>query len=399
MENHTTGIKNWLIVLGLALTTTLSFAQMEGHEDHGGRMHGEDWPEGLEQISISGTVSIDLSFGQAHYYIDTNSDAEFDYQLGFGPWWYIPESGAVRPTQDENVDILGGLIADAVPPMVVVFELNGLVWRDSTGNPPWSGGWAHQGAMDSTYIFCPSDSLSNMGIPPQSMLGMGYPDSIYCQFEELEPDSMPGMHDSSHFAGFQCAFLSPDGNHMGGGMGHDESMGFSMNLELQFHYDQELLEMMGLDEESITIYSTDDTGVWDAVTAFTLNLDENTVVVSSSAIASYYVLQAQAATATDQKESLGIPADFAVKAVFPNPFNPTTTINFHLPRAGFVNLRIFDVKGSLVSEQNFGSMNSGDHNVTWSPGSGSSSDIPGGVYLVQLVADGNSVVRKITYLK
>ena len=391
--------KKMIMIFGLSLLATMSFGQQGGHGNHGGRMHGEDWPEGLELISTSGVVYVDSSFGQPHIYLDTNSDNEMDYQLGLGPWWYVPESGAVRPLQGENVTIVGGVIDEIVPPMLVVFELNGLVWRDSTGNPPWSGGWAHQGSMDSTHIYCPSDSSSSMGIPSQGMMGMGYPDSIYCQFEQLDPDSMPGAPDSSHFAGFQCAFLNPSGNHMGGGMGHGGSMGFSMNVDMRLHYDQEMLEMMGLHEESITLWAADDNGVWEAVPAYSLNLDDNIVGFSSGDISPYYLLQAQSPTSIDAESILEVPSVIELVSVFPNPFNPTVTLNFSLKTATAVNLRVFDIKGSLVSNQNFGTMNSGDQSVSWSPSIDSYSDLPGGVYLVQLEANNKTAIQKVTYLK
>jgi len=398
MDSLGTVFNKYIVIICIAMIPALANGQTGGHGNHGGRMHGEDWPEGLELISTFGVAHIDSSFGQPHFYIDTNSDDSYDYQLAFGPWWYLPESGATRPTEGQNVDIVGGLIDEMAPPTLVVFELNGLVWRDSTGSPPWSGAWAHQGAMDSTHIYCPSDSLSHMGIPPQSMMGMGYPDSIFCQFEQLDPDSMPGIHDPSHFVGFQSAFLNQSGNHLGGGMGHGGSMGFSMNIDMQFHWDQEMLEMMGLDEESITLWSADDNGIWEEVTEYNLVLDENVVELSSADIAPYYLLQAQSPTSIDGS-SLAVPRAIELVAAFPNPFNPTVTLSFSLQQEGVVKLSVFDIKGSLISRKQLGSMSSGDHSVSWSPGADAAIDLPGGVYLVQLEGGKKTAIQKITYLK
>ncbi|MBU0518372.1 T9SS type A sorting domain-containing protein, partial [bacterium] len=43
-----------------------------------------------------------------------------------------------------------------------------------------------------------------------------------------------------------------------------------------------------------------------------------------------------------------LPADFRVTGVYPNPFNPTTTIRFDLPVASVVKLDIFDITGRNV---------------------------------------------------
>jgi len=231
------------------------------------------------------------------------------------------------------------------------------------------------------------------------MTGMGYPDSIYCQFEELDPDSMPGVHDPRHFAGFQCAFLSPTGNHLGGGMGHGGSMAFSMNVDMRFHYDQEMLDIMGLSEESISLWSVDDNGELGSVSNFNLNPEDNIVEFSSDDISPYYLLQAQTPTSIDAENVVEIPSGFELTSVFPNPFNPSVTLNFSLQKETSVSLRVFDIKGSLVSNQSFGTMTSGDHTVRWSPDVDSYDDLPGGVYLVQLEANNTTAIQKVTYLK
>ncbi|MCP4290948.1 MAG: T9SS type A sorting domain-containing protein [bacterium] len=45
-----------------------------------------------------------------------------------------------------------------------------------------------------------------------------------------------------------------------------------------------------------------------------------------------------------------ISTGFQLAAAFPNPFNPSTNLGFHLPRELPVSLRIFDVSGRLVRE-------------------------------------------------
>ncbi|MDZ7763608.1 MAG: hypothetical protein U5K00_04170 [Melioribacteraceae bacterium] len=43
---------------------------------------------------------------------------------------YEPESGALRPSSGDNIDIVGGLSNDSSQvPMIIVYELNGETWR------------------------------------------------------------------------------------------------------------------------------------------------------------------------------------------------------------------------------------------------------------------------------
>ncbi len=45
---------------------------------------------------------------------------------------------------------------------------------------------------------------------------------------------------------------------------------------------------------------------------------------------------------------IGIPNKFVLNQNYPNPFNPSTNINYQLPSAGFVSLKVFDISGKEV---------------------------------------------------
>jgi len=80
------------------------------------------------------------------------------------------------------------------------------------------------------------------------------------------------------------------------------------------------------------------------------------------------------------------PSDFSVTGVYPNPFNPTTTIRFGLPEAGYVKVEVFDVQGRLVSGLGMGRhgdlpLQAGYHEVTFD-----GSKLASGVYIYRISA-------------
>lgn len=79
---------------------------------------------------------------------------------------------------------------------------------------------------------------------------------------------------------------------------------------------------------------------------------------------------------------------------YPNPFNPSTTIGYSLPKAAFVSLRIFNTLGeevaSLVSEH----QEAGYHQTTWN-----SSNAPSGVYFYRLQAGDRVETKKMILLR
>ena len=75
-----------------------------------------------------------------------------------------------------------------------------------------------------------------------------------------------------------------------------------------------------------------------------------------------------------------VPLTYALMQNFPNPFNPSTQINFDLPFAGHVSLIIYDVLGREVARLASGFHQAGHHSVTWNASRQSS-----GVYFYRLV--------------
>ena len=89
-----------------------------------------------------------------------------------------------------------------------------------------------------------------------------------------------------------------------------------------------------------------------------------------------------------------VPGSFALKQNYPNPFNPSTTIEFQLPAAGHVTLRVFDVLGreaaTLVNEVR----PEGTFTVHWNP-----SALPSGVYLYRLESESFTQTKRMLLLK
>jgi len=88
-------------------------------------------------------------------------------------------------------------------------------------------------------------------------------------------------------------------------------------------------------------------------------------------------------------------SDGATLAAKPNPFNPRTKIEFGLPKAGNVTLRIFDVRGRLVATLVNGHLSAGSHSVDFDGGR-----LASGVYMMRLqMPGGTEVTKRMTLLK
>ena len=79
---------------------------------------------------------------------------------------------------------------------------------------------------------------------------------------------------------------------------------------------------------------------------------------------------------------------------YPNPFNPSTTINFAIPQAADVTLRVFDVNGREVAVVAQGGFAAGSHTLVFD-----ASDLPSGLYSYRLESGGAVLSRVMQLVK
>lgn len=75
-----------------------------------------------------------------------------------------------------------------------------------------------------------------------------------------------------------------------------------------------------------------------------------------------------------------LPADLRLEMAYPNPFNPTTTIEYSLHQPGEVALNVYDLKGALIRHLVKESQPAGTHDVLWDGRNDAGSLVPSGVY-------------------
>lgn len=97
--------------------------------------------------------------------------------------------------------------------------------------------------------------------------------------------------------------------------------------------------------------------------------------------------------------SVEIPATFAMRSNYPNPFNPSTSIKFSLPRQEQVQLEIYGVDGRRVALLVNETMEAGHHQVTWTGRDDSGHLTASGVYFYRIRAGEFTDVKKMTLMK
>ncbi|MCC5926345.1 MAG: carbohydrate binding domain-containing protein [Bacteroidetes bacterium] len=97
---------------------------------------------------------------------------------------------------------------------------------------------------------------------------------------------------------------------------------------------------------------------------------------------------------TNLEDGANVPAEYSLSQNFPNPFNPTTRIQFELPESGQVKLEVFNMMGQRVATLVNETRSAGSHSVTFD-----ASALSSGMYLYRLQAGNTVLMNKMTLLK
>lgn len=90
-------------------------------------------------------------------------------------------------------------------------------------------------------------------------------------------------------------------------------------------------------------------------------------------------------TNSTPNQTTSLPSSYALWPNYPNPYNPSTTIRYELPKAAIVSLVVYNLLGQKIAQLADGRMEPGYHQVHWSGRDGSGREVPSGIYIVRLV--------------
>lgn len=95
-----------------------------------------------------------------------------------------------------------------------------------------------------------------------------------------------------------------------------------------------------------------------------------------------------------------VPTAFHLSQVYPNPFNPSTTINYDLPQTSVVHLTVFDLKGRVVRKLRDGvSESAGSRHAIWNGYNDQGRQVSSGVYVYRLRAGSFIAMKSMTLVK
>lgn len=101
-------------------------------------------------------------------------------------------------------------------------------------------------------------------------------------------------------------------------------------------------------------------------------------------------------TVTSVREiaEVGTPSNYTLSQNYPNPFNPNTVINFSLPKAGYITLKVYDMVGREVAMLANGFQHAGSYSVDFN-----AEGLASGIYLYKISSENFTQVKKMMLIK
>lgn len=212
-------------------------------------------------------------------------------------------------------------------------------------------------------------------------------DALYIGKNENGTDSLnPGLDVPTTISGNQLNFYSEVGQN-------------KLMVDFRSLYDSVLTWRLYLENASVlgdTLWIS-----WDRTTirndgdysmnGIDMKLNDKLMIVSDTVISILFKVDT---TVTSVSGASELPKDFVLFQNYPNPWNPSTLINYNLPKRVNVNLEIFDILGRRVRSLVNDVQETGLHSVIWDGNNDAGLRVSSGTYFYRLTAKSIGVPNK-----
>lgn len=93
------------------------------------------------------------------------------------------------------------------------------------------------------------------------------------------------------------------------------------------------------------------------------------------------------------------PGELKLNQNYPNPFNPATTISYSLPENDYVEIKVYNIKGEMITALLNQPQKAGNHQVIWNGCDEFGNRVSNGVYYYQIKTDGFTMAKKMVLLR
>ncbi|MBM4403793.1 MAG: T9SS type A sorting domain-containing protein, partial [Candidatus Cloacimonetes bacterium] len=102
---------------------------------------------------------------------------------------------------------------------------------------------------------------------------------------------------------------------------------------------------------------------------------------------------------TQDPDTPGIPLATEISGVFPNPFNPATTIRYSVTVSSPVRIDVYNLRGQMVTRLIDTPHHAGHYRVVWNGQDSNGNNCTTGIYLIRMTAGNKTSLKKVVLSK
>ncbi|MCF8242456.1 MAG: cellulase family glycosylhydrolase [Melioribacteraceae bacterium] len=135
---------------------------------------------------------------------------------------------------------------------------------------------------------------------------------------------------------------------------------------------------------------------WAAVDYFEIIAEEHDLTDVVLQFDEIFVMDSTLVTVHDHDQ---LAHEFKLFQNYPNPFNPETVLNYSIDKPGFAILNIYSINGELIKRVERYHHQKGYYAYTWNSVNQNGERAASGIYIYQLIMNGESIQKKMTLLR
>jgi len=101
----------------------------------------------------------------------------------------------------------------------------------------------------------------------------------------------------------------------------------------------------------------------------------------------------------NEDKDIKVPALISKHQVYPNPFNPSTTISFSITDNSMVSVEVYNIRGQRVKTLVTDSLPAGHHTLQWNGTDEYNKNISSGIYFYRILTDSHQTTGKMLLMK
>jgi hypothetical protein len=283
------------------------------------------------------------------------------------------------PSAGDTVAVEGAVIHVTTYPIIIVFTINGEIWRDDGGfGPAAFGKWMNGGQNKHLKIVSPFDTLNQIHFQNGWHHG-GIPGSMYCQMLEIHHRNVYRHQEHHAFAAYELAFMNTQHQNLMHGQQGQHEMKFNKQVRIQFHYSHRQMEQAGLNQDmSIHLYSPGtEAGSWVEEKNIFIDAENQLITLLANTLKPFYLLAAEELTASVSGKN-----DLALRIkISPNPATDFAAVQIAGTVTDRINVSLYNISGRLVTAE-MASPEQGNSNTLYF----NTSEVPDGMYWLRITS-------------